>query len=43
MSSCSLYKGAQLLGTGNITNGSTSITGWTARWACRRSRVALYG
>jgi len=28
MSSCSLYKGAQLLGTGNITNGSTSITGW---------------
>lgn len=30
MATCSLYKGPQLLGTGSITNGSASVTGWSA-------------
>jgi len=30
MATCRLYKGPQLLGTGSITNGATSVTGWTA-------------
>lgn len=29
MATCSLYKGPQLLGTGSITSGSTSVTGFT--------------
>ena len=30
MATVKLYKGPQLLGDGTLTNGSTSITSWTA-------------
>lgn len=29
MSTCSLYKHPMLMGTGSISNGATSVTGWT--------------
>lgn len=31
MATCALYKGCQILGTGSITAGSASVTGWTAQ------------
>lgn len=31
MATCKLYKGQTLLGSGSITNGSASVTGWSAQ------------
>ena len=39
MSTCSVYKGPILLGTGSITNGSTSITSYTSTNARNEERM----
>lgn len=40
MATCSIYKAAgQLLGSGSITSGSASVTGWTA--AANTPAIAL--
>jgi hypothetical protein len=42
MATCSVYKNGLLLGTGSITNGATSVTGFTVTIRLGGRRRAQY-